>query len=92
MTEDMVQQFVSACLVMMGERLEKAVARARSAEGCISPGTRDVLLQIALDIEILTCEVNVLLNAASLVHRIAADLPTSACRSPNLTEHPVTIA
>ena len=73
MTEELVRQFIPACLVEIRKRLEKALVRARSAEACVGDDTLDVALEIALDIEILTYEANVFLNAASLAHRIAVE-------------------
>ncbi|HEX3869429.1 MAG TPA: hypothetical protein VHV77_03230 [Pirellulales bacterium] len=73
MTEDLAGQLIPACLLAMRERLEKALARARAAEACLGGDTLDIALQVALDVEVLTYEANVLLNAASLIHRMAGE-------------------
>jgi hypothetical protein len=60
-------------LSLCGTGWKKALARARAAEACLVGGTLDIALQVALELEVLTYEANVLLNAASLIHRIAGE-------------------
>lgn len=57
-------------LKLMRERLDEAAGLGRAAETCGNSGNIDRAIQIALDVEQLTYEVNTLLNAASLINRI----------------------
>jgi hypothetical protein len=57
-------------LKQMRERLEQAASIAKAAETCAKAGNVEGGIEIALDIEQLIYEVNTLLNAASLIHRI----------------------
>ena len=61
----LVMQFVS-----MRERLDQAAGLWQAAEACAKAGNIGKAIEIALDIEQLTYEVNTLLNAASLMNRI----------------------
>lgn len=57
-------------LTLMRERLDEAAGLGRAAEACAKAGNLGKAIEIALDIELLTYEVNTLLNAASLMNRI----------------------
>jgi hypothetical protein len=57
-------------LVLMRERLDQAAGLGQAAEACAKTGNIGKAIEIALDIEQLTYEVNTLLNAASLMNRI----------------------
>lgn len=52
------------------QRVDEAAGIAKAAEACSNAGNIEKGIEIALDIEQLTYEVSVLLNAASLIHRI----------------------
>jgi hypothetical protein len=57
-------------LVLIRERLDQVVGLGQAAEACAKSGNVGKAIEIALDIEQLTYEVNTLLNAASLMNRI----------------------
>ena len=57
-------------LTLMRERLDEAASIARAAEACGKAANISKAIEIALDVEQLTYEVNTLLNAASLMNRI----------------------
>ncbi len=57
-------------LVLIRERLDQAAGLGQAAEACAKIGNIDKAIEIALDIEQLTYEVNTLLNAASLMKRL----------------------
>lgn len=57
-------------LGLMRERLDQAAGLGQTAEACAKAGNIGKAIEIALDIEQLTYEVNTLLNAASLMNRI----------------------
>jgi hypothetical protein len=57
-------------LSFMMRRLDEAASLSRAAEACGKAGDLGKAIEIALDTEQLTYEANVLLNAASLMHRI----------------------
>lgn len=52
------------------ERLDRAAGIGKATEACADTGKIGKAIEIALDIEQLTYEVNALLNAASLMNRI----------------------
>lgn len=54
----------------MCQRLDRAAGIAKAAEACADAGNIEKAIEIALDVEQLTYEVNTLLNAASMIHRI----------------------
>lgn len=58
-------------LTIMRERLDQAASLGHAAEACAKSGNIGKAIEIALDIEQLTYEVNTLLNAASLLNRIS---------------------
>ena len=51
-------------------RLDEAASIAQAAEACADAGNIPKGIEIALDVEQLLYEVNTLLNAASLMHRL----------------------
>ena len=57
-------------LTLMRERLDQAAGLGQVAEACGKAGNIPKAIEIALDVEQLTYEVNTLLNAASLMNRI----------------------
>jgi len=57
-------------LTLMRERLDQAASLGQAAEACGKAGNIQKVIEIALDVEQLTYEVNTLLNAASLMQRI----------------------
>lgn len=52
-------------------RLDKAAGIGRAADACAGAGFHEKGLEVALDMEQLLYEATTLLNAASLVNRIA---------------------
>jgi hypothetical protein len=57
-------------LVLMRERLDHAAGVGQAAGACAKAGNIGKAVEIVLDIEQLTYEVNTLLNAAILMNRI----------------------
>lgn len=57
-------------LALMRVRLDEASSLGQAAEACATAGNIRKAIEIALDVEQLTYEVNTLLNAASLMNRI----------------------
>jgi hypothetical protein len=57
-------------LALMRERLDQAASLGQAAQACAKSGNIGKAIEIALDIEQLTYEVNTLLDAASLMNRI----------------------
>ena len=57
-------------LTLMRERLDEAASLGQAAEACAKTGNVGKAIEIALDIEQLTYEVNTLLNSANLMNRI----------------------
>lgn len=60
-------------LTLMRERLDQAASLSQAAEACGKAGNLQKAIEIALDVEQLTYEVNTLLNAASLMQRICRE-------------------
>ena len=54
----------------MRARLDEAASIAKAADACAGAGNIPKGIEIALDVEQLLYEVNTLLNAASLMHRL----------------------
>ena len=52
-------------------RLDRAAGISRAADACASAGFHEKGLEVALDMEQLLYEATTLLNAASLINRIA---------------------
>jgi hypothetical protein len=59
---------IATLLVDIRDRLERATAVAKGAVACAEAGDPQAGLQMALDIEQSVYEVNILLNAASLLN------------------------
>ena len=57
-------------IILMRERLDQASALGQAAQACGTAGNIPAAIEIALEVEQLTYEVNTLLNAASLMNRI----------------------
>ena len=57
----------------MRERLDRASSIGIAAQACGDNGNIAKGIEIALDVEQILYEINTLLNAASLIHRIKAD-------------------
>lgn len=55
----------------MRERLERAAGIGKAAEACAESGNIEKAIEIALDVEQLSYEVNTFLNAASMINRIS---------------------
>lgn len=65
-----VETAIKAYLTEIRSRLERATGIAKAAEACAISGNVEKGIEIMLDIEQITYEVNTLLNAASLIHRL----------------------
>ena len=57
----------------MRERLDRASSIGIAAQACGDNGNIAKGIEIALDVEQIIYEINTLLNAASLIHRIKGD-------------------
>jgi hypothetical protein len=66
-----VEIMIKFSLEQMRARLEQAASIAKAAEACADSGNVEKGIEFALDVEDLIYEVGNLLNAASLIHRIA---------------------
>ena len=64
---------VTTLLGELRQRLEQAAAMAGAADACARAGGIDQAVSVAQDVEQRTYEANVLLNAASLITRIAKE-------------------
>ena len=62
---------IKSYLTEIRSRLDKAAGIGRAADACASAGFHEKGLEVALDTEQLPYEATTLLNAASLVNRIA---------------------
>ena len=62
---------VKAFLQQIRDRLERAASVAKAAQACADAGNVEKAVEIALDIEQPIYEAGTLLNAASLINRIA---------------------
>ncbi|MGE0037726.1 MAG: hypothetical protein AB7S93_19070 [Xanthobacteraceae bacterium] len=65
-----VETTIKVYLSQMRVRLDEATGIAKAAEVCADTGNLSKGIEIALDVEQLLYEVNTLLNAASLIHRL----------------------
>jgi hypothetical protein len=66
-----IDQILMTHLVLVRERLDQAASLGQAAEACAKTGNIRKAIEIALDVEPLAYEVNTLLNAASLMHRLS---------------------
>jgi hypothetical protein len=62
---------IKSFLKEMRDRLEAAARVARAAEACAQAGNPEKGVEVMLDVEQLVYEVGALLNAASLINRLA---------------------
>jgi hypothetical protein len=62
---------IKSYLTEIRTRLDKAAGIGRAADACASAGFHEKGLEVALDTEPLLYEATTLLNAASLINRIA---------------------
>jgi hypothetical protein len=73
MTPELAADVVPVFLAEIRKKLQGALASATAAEAYAKDGGIDGAVQIALDIEVLTYEAKLLLDAASLVNRLAGE-------------------
>jgi hypothetical protein len=71
MDAHLVEATVRTYLTEIRNRLDKAAGIGRAADACAGAGFLEKGLEIALDVEQLLYEATTLLNAASLINRIA---------------------
>ena len=71
MDAHVLEATLKAHISEMRDRLEKATGFAKAASACAEAGKISKAIEIVLDIEQLIYEVNIFLNAASLMHRIS---------------------
>ena len=71
MNAQLVEPAIKVYLTEIRMRLDKAAGIGRAADACASAGFHETGLKVALDMEQLLYEAATLLNAASLVNRIA---------------------
>jgi hypothetical protein len=67
-----VEATIKVYLTEMRSRFEKATSIAKAAEACALSGNVEKGIEIVLDIEQITYEVNTFLNAASMIHRFGS--------------------
>jgi hypothetical protein len=71
MHAQLVEPTIKVYLTEIRMRLDKAAGIARAADACAGAGFHEKGLEVALDMKKLLYEATTLLNAASLVNRIA---------------------
>ena len=71
MDRQIVELTIKAHLREIRECLDRAAGIARAAEACSEAGEVEKAVHITLDVEQLLYEANTLLNAASLINRLA---------------------
>jgi hypothetical protein len=69
---------IKSYLTEIRNRLDKAAGIGRAADACAGAGFHEKGLEVALDIERLLYETTTLLNAASLIDRMARQSQASA--------------
>lgn len=62
---------IAAHISEINKRLAKAAEIARAADACASAGSLDTAMDVTMDLDQLLYEATTLLNAASLIRRIA---------------------
>ena len=67
----LVEATIKAHLTEIRNRVDKAAGIGRAADACAGAGFYEKGLEVALDIEQLLYEASALLNAASLINRMA---------------------
>lgn len=60
-------------LATIRDRMEKAAGISQAAHACAAAGSSDKGVEVAMDLEQLLYETTTLLNAASLINRIARE-------------------
>ena len=70
MDAQIIELTIKTYLSETRSRLEKATSLAKAAETCAMSGNVEKGIEIALEIEEITYEVNTFLNAASMVNRL----------------------
>ena len=76
MEDHLVEAAIKTFLTQIRNRLDKAAGIGRAADACAGAGFHEKGLEVALDIEPLLYEATTLLNAASLINRIARQSQT----------------
>jgi hypothetical protein len=71
MDAQLAEATIKSYLNEIRTRLDKAAGIGRAADACASAGFHEKGLEVALDTEQLLYEATTLLNAASLINRIA---------------------
>lgn len=71
MDAQVAEMAIKAYLKEIHTRLKEAAGIAKAADACAEAGDADRGVQVALDIEQLVYEANRLLDAASLINRLA---------------------
>jgi hypothetical protein len=71
MNAHLVETTIKVYLTEIRQRLDKAAAIGRAADACAGAGFHEKGLDVALDMEQPLYEATTLLNAASLINRIA---------------------
>jgi hypothetical protein len=71
MDPQLAETAIKSYLNEIRNRLDKAVGIGRAADACAGAGFHEKGLEVALDMEQLLYEATTLLNAASLINRIA---------------------
>jgi hypothetical protein len=71
MDAHLAEATIKAYLTEIRNRLDKAAGIGRAADACAGAGFHEKGLEVALDVEQLLYEATTLLNAASLINRIA---------------------
>jgi hypothetical protein len=67
----LVEATIKTSLTEIRTRIDKAAGIGRAADACAGAGFHEKGLEVALDVEQLLYEATTLLNAASLINRIA---------------------
>jgi hypothetical protein len=71
MDPQLAETIIKTYLNEIRSRLDKAAGIGRAADACAGAGFHEKGLEVALDMEQLLYEATTLLNAASLINRIA---------------------
>jgi hypothetical protein len=71
MDPQLAETTIKTYLNEIRSRLDRAAGISRAADACASAGFHEKGLEVALDMEQLLYEATTLLNAASLINRIA---------------------
>jgi len=71
MDAQLAETTIKTYLNEIRSRLDRAAGISRAADACASAGFHEKGLEVALDMEQLLYEATTLLNAASLINRIA---------------------